>query len=183
MDKDILMILLITSLIWMAIAIAVYVVFSRKSDRAQLKFNSELRASNRAFSERLEKILNDKNEALRNSYEAGFKDATEKNVFSIQIMPWTEELDSSSFFKNKKSVKIGYKYQLFSQGLPCLQPHTVVVEELTVDKLNEENVKRAFDNLELAINNIPNAGNLAVTILGNSKQLASGLLKLVKKNR
>lgn len=87
MDKDILMILLITSLIWMAIAIAVYVVFSRKSDRAQLKFNSELRASNRAFSERLEKILNDKNEALRNSYEAGFKDATEKNVFSIQILP------------------------------------------------------------------------------------------------
>lgn len=183
MNNEVLVIILITSLIWMGIAIAIYVIFSKKSNRVLSLSTQELQASNKAFSEKLEKILNEKNHEIRESYELGFNDATEKNGFSIQILPWTEELDSSSFFKNKKSVKIGYKYQLFSQGLPCLQPHIIVVEELTVDKLNEENINRAFDNLELAMNNIPNAGNLAIKILGNSKQLASGLLKLVKKNK
>lgn len=183
MNNEVLVIILITSLVWIVIAVAIYVIFSRKSNRHLSLSSKELQASNKAFSEKLEKILNDKNHEIRESYESGFKEATEKNGFSIQILPWTEEMDSSSFFKNKKSVKIGYKYQLFSQGLPCLQPHTIIVEELTVDKLNEENINRAFDNLELAMNNIPNAGNLAVNILGNSKQLASGLLKLVKKNK
>ncbi len=183
MDTSILLAILITSLIWILISVAIYGFFSKKSHKILLDSNEKLHILNRDFSERLENLLKEKNQEVRTSYEMGYNDASVKNGFSVQLLPWTEEIDSSSFFKNKKSVKIGYKYQLFSQGLPCLQPHTIVVEELIVDKLNEENINRAFDNLELAMSNIPNSGNLAVKILGNSKQLAGGLLKLVKNTK
>ena len=183
MDDTILLVVLITSLIWILISGAIYAFFTKRTQKTLLDSNEKLRVLNRDFAERLEGILKNKNEEVRTSYELGYSDASEKKGFSVQIIPWTEQIDSSSFFKNKKAVKIGYKYQLFSQGLPCLQPHIIVVEELIVDKLNEENIDRAFNNLELAMNNIPNAGNLAVKILGNSKQLAGGLLKLVKKTK
>lgn len=113
----------------------------------------------------------------------GYKDAQEKKEFSVQLTPWREEIDSSNFFKKRKSVKIGYKHQLFSNGLPCFDPHAIVVEEFTVDSLNEKNINRAFKNLELVMNNIPNTGNLAVNILGNGKELANNLLGMVKKKR
>lgn len=183
MDNDILIPILITSLIWILIAVAVYIFVSKKSQKVFLESNEKLKAATDHFNNKLEEILRETNEELRTSYEKGYLDAQDKKGFSVQIMPWTEEIDSSSFFKNKKSVKIGYKYQLFSQGLPCLQPHTIVVEELTVDKLNEENIDRAFTNLELAMNNIPNTGNMVVKLLGNGRELAGGLLKLVKKNK
>lgn len=159
MDITTLYVIIITSLLWLIITLAIYIAYSKKAQR----------------------ILMDSNESLRTAYEKGFKDSQDKKEFSVQISPWKEEVDSSNFFKNRKSVKIGYKYQLFSNGLPCLEPHTIVVEELSVDKLNEENIKNAFTNLELVMNNIPNTGNLAVKILGNSKDLAQNLLRLGNK--
>lgn len=156
MDNTILYAILTTSLIWLLITLGIYISYLRK----------------------VRKILSETNENLRASYEKGYQASQEKKEFSVQISPWKEEVDSSSFFKNKKSVKIGYKYQLFSNGLPCLEPHTIVVEELSVDKLNEENIEKAFNNLELVMNNIPNTGNLAVKILGNGRDLATNLLRL-----
>lgn len=183
MDGTILVAILITSLIWIFIALAIYIFFSRKIEKIQLGLFDKLRKTSEEFNSRHEGILREKNEELRTSYESGYIDAKENQGFSVQIMPWTEQIESSSFFKNKKSIKIGYKYQLFSQGLPCLQPHTIVVEELTVDRLNEENINRALNNLELAMNNIPNTGNLAVKLLGSGESLASGLLEMAKKKK
>jgi len=161
MDNTILYAILTTSLIWLLIALGIYISYLKK----------------------VRKILSDTNENLRVSYEKGYQDSQEKKEFSVQISPWKEEVDSSNFFKNKKSVKIGYKYQLFSNGLPCLEPHKIVVDEMTVDSLNEENVERAFSNLELVMNNIPNTGNLAISILGNGKDLAKNLLRLGAKKK
>lgn len=174
MNNTTLYIILITSLIWILISLVIYISSTKKLQK-------NLKISQDDFTVKLEKILSDKNEELRDSYEMGYKDSQERKEFSVQLMPWKEEIDSSSFFKNKKSVKIGYKYQLFSNGLPCFDPHTIVVEELTVDRLNEENINKAFSNLELVMNNIPNTGNLAVKVLGNGKELANNLLGMVKK--
>ena len=67
--------------------------------------------------------------------------------------------------------------------MPCFEPHITVVEELTVDKLNEENINRAFNNLELVMNNIPNTGNVVVKVLGNGKDIATSLMNLTKKKK
>lgn len=181
MEPNILLTILITSLLWIIISIILYVASKRRTEKILLEANENLKASHTSFTHKLEDALNIKNTALRSSYDSGYADAIEKKDLSVQIIPWKEEIDSSTFFKNKKSIKVGYKHQLFSNGMPCFEPHITVVEELTVDKLNEENINRVLTNLELAMNHIPNTGSIAVSVLGSGKEIGKSLLELVKK--
>lgn len=184
MDRTILMSILITSLICIILALIIYVIIKRRTESILIDSNERIKSLTTEFSKDLEKILNEKNAELRDSYNKGYADAEAKKELAVNIIPWKEEIDSSTFFKNKKSVKIGYKHQLFSNGMPCFEPHITVVEELSVDALNEENINRAFTNLELVMNNIPNTGSVAVRVLGGGKDIATSLLKLVsKKNK
>lgn len=181
MERNILLTILITSLIWVIISLLIYVASKRRTEKILTDSNDQLKSSQTEFATKLENILNDRNMELQVSYDNGYVDAKNKKELSVQIIPWKEEIDSSTFFKNKKSIKVGYKHQLFSNGMPCFEPHVTVVEELTVDKLNEENINRALTNLELVMTNIPNTGSVAVKVLGNGKDIAQSLLTLAKK--
>lgn len=180
---DILIIILLTSLIWLLVAVAIYIYSIKRIQKTIIEANEKLKLDREAFASKLEGILSVKNKELQESYAAGYKDSQDKKELSVQVSPWKEEVDSSNFFKNKRSIKIGYKYQLFSNGLPCLEPHTIVVDELSIDKLNEENIERAFSNLEMIMNSIPNTGSLAVKILGNGREWTKSLLRLAKKKK
>ena len=181
MEPNILLAILITSLLWIILSIVLYVASKRRTEKILMEANENLKSSQAAFSEKLEEALNIKNTELRDSYNSGYADAKEKKELSVQIIPWKEAVDSSNFFKNKKSIKVGYKHQLFSNGMPCFEPHITVVEELTVDSLNEENIKRVLTNLELVMNHIPNTGSIAVNVLGSGKEIGQSLLEMVKK--
>lgn len=181
MDRNILLTILITSLIWVIISLLIYVVTKRRTEKILIESNEKLKSSHTEFAGKLENILSERNMELQVSYDNGYIDAKNKKELSVQIIPWKEEIDSSTFFKNKKSIKLGYKHQLFSNGMPCFEPHVTVVEELTVDKLNEENINRALTNLELVMTNIPNTGSVAVNVLGSGKDIAQSLLTLAKK--
>lgn len=41
-------------------------------------------------------------------------------------------------FSSESRIQIGYKYQLHVQGLPCFEPHSVVVEETVHKGVNDE---------------------------------------------
>ncbi len=181
MNTTLLLTVLITSLLWIIISILIYVSSKRRTERILTAANENLTKTQSTFTKKLELALNERNTALRNSYESGYEAAEAKKELSVQIIPWKEEIDSSNFFKSKKSIKVGYKHQLFSNGMPCFEPHITVVEEITVDKLNEENINRALTNLELVMNNIPNTGSVAVKVLGSGKDIAQSLLGLAKK--
>ncbi|MFB9058147.1 hypothetical protein ACFFU9_15490 [Mariniflexile ostreae] len=183
MDSTILIPVLITSLIWIIISIIVYVVSKKRTEHILRASNEKLEQAHTEFTNKLETLLYKKNEALREAYNNGFLDAETKKGLSIQIIPWKEEVNSSTLFKNKKSIKVGYKHQLFSNGMPCFEPHITVVEDINLDQLNEEHVHRVFDNLELVMNTIPNTGHIAVKVLGSGKDMAQSILKLAKKKR
>lgn len=183
MDKDIFIPILMTSLLWGIIVITVYYRTKSQTQKFLKDSNRRLQEIQADYNKKLEDLLNEKNSELRNAYNEGFSAAESKKDLSVQIIPWKEEIDSSTLFKNKKSVKIGYKHQLFSNGMPCFEPQVTVIEEITIDALNEENVNRAFKNLEMVMNNIPNTGKIAVNVLGNGKDLAQSLLKLAKKKK
>ncbi len=183
MNKEILLTILITSLIWIIILIFLYAKNKNRTEQILVDGNENSSRINLEFNKKLENLLTEKNVELRKSYENGYSDSESKKELSVQIIPWKEEIDSSTLFKNKKSIKVGYKHQLFSNGMPCFEPHITVVEEITIDKLNEENIKKAFSNLELIMNNIPNTGSVAVSVLGNGKDLASSLLNLTKRKK
>ena len=181
METNILLTILITSLVWVIISMFIYVRSKRRTERILTEVNENLKRGQEVFTEKLEQALNERNTALSTAYDSGYAEAKKKKDLSVQIIPWKEEVDSSNFFKNKKSIKVGYKHQLFSNGMPCFEPHITVVEELTVDSLNEENINRALTNLELAMNHIPNTGSIAVSVLGSGKEIGKSLLGLAKK--
>lgn len=181
MENNTLITILITSLLWIILSMILYIGSKKRVEKILTQANENQKDSHTAFTQKLEDALNIKNSELRNSYESGYADAIAKKDLSVQIIPWKEEIDSSNFFKNKKSIKIGYKHQLFSNGMPCFEPHITVVEELSVDSLNEENINRVLTNLELAMNHIPNTGSIAVSVLGSGKDIGKSLLSLGKK--
>ena len=181
METNILLAILITSLVWVIILMTIYVGAKKRTEKLLLEANENLKNVHADFTLKLEDALVIKSTELRHSYNSGYLDATEKKELSVQIIPWKEEVDSSTFFKNKKSIKVGYKHQLFSNGMPCFEPHITVVEELRVDSLNEENINRAMTNLELVMSKIPNTGSIAVNVLGSGKDIGKSLLGLAKK--
>lgn len=181
MEPKTLQAILITSLIWIIISGFIYMRSRRRTEKILLEANENLAATQATFTQKLEHALNERNTALQEAYESGYKAAEAKKELSVQIIPWKEEIDTSNFFKNRRSIKIGYKHQLFSNGMPCFEPHITVVEEIAADTLNEENINRVLTNLELVMNNIPNTGAIAVSVLGSGKDIGKSLLKLTKK--
>lgn len=181
MEPNTLLTISFTSLLWIIISLIIYLGAKKRTEKILMDFNEKLNTAQVEFTQKLEEALNIKNTELRNSYDSGYLDAKEKKDFSVQIIPWKEEVDISTFFKNQKTIKVGYKHQLFSNGMPCFQPHITVVEELSAESLNKENIERVIAALEFAIRNIPHHGSLAVNVLSNGTDIGKSLLDLIKK--
>lgn len=67
-------------------------------------------------------------------------DAQNKLGLSVVLYPFVGTTSESSLFSKQSKVEIGYKYQLLVQGLPCFEPHVVVVETEQHKVINEEMV-------------------------------------------
>ncbi|EAQ40491.1 hypothetical protein MED134_07039 [Dokdonia sp. MED134] len=132
---------------------------------------------------KLENLTQSHNSRLREEYQKGYNDALKHKEFTVQVYPWSEEIDANTFWKNKKSISIGYKYQIFSNGIPLFSPQIIETEKLTVDKVNKENIEKAFENLESIMSKIPTAQAMALNILGSTKKLSSSLINKVKSKK
>lgn len=112
-------------------------------------------------------------EEKHKSYLEGYEKA--KNEFSIQVFPYKEEhtQGDNGWFVNDifHEVIIGYKYQLFINGIPLLQPAIVIEEILTEEKreVDYNKVRIALEVIETKL----------LTIIGESK----GLIKLIKNKK
>jgi hypothetical protein len=99
--------------------------------------------------------------------------------FEVQIFPWKENIEEGHFFK-KQSIQIGYQYQLFINGIPCLQPHIQILETVVVNKLDEENINIAIKGLQNTITALASI-HPSVKAVGDCSQIASTLLSLAAK--
>lgn len=161
MTTDLILSVTATSLVWVLICVTIYL-------RTRKQFESK---------------LSDANEQIRNSYDKGFEKGIDNRDISVQVFPWREEIEVDNFFKNRKSVKFGYKYQLFVKGIPCLEPHTNVLEEISTDKINSENILRLAQNIDSILSNLPASPTSGLKVVGTAKDLALGLLtEKAKKN-
>jgi hypothetical protein len=91
-------------------------------------------------------------------YEQKLKDRADSDL-SVTVHPFVNTQSKKSLFTNETQVDIGYKYQLFVRGLPCFEPHTVVVDSTTEKEVDEGRILM-FKNkaLELA-QAVASAGN------------------------
>ncbi len=117
-----------------------------------------------------------------NGFDAGYKkgqfDASKSQGWEVQIFPWKEDIEEGAFFK-KQSVRIGFKYQLFVNGIPCFEPHVQIHETLVTTKLDADSINIAVSSLKEAMNAMSNI-HPAIKTIGDGTNLAKSLLSMVK---
>jgi hypothetical protein len=64
-----------------------------------------------------------------------------KSALSVTMHPFVNTARTRGVFTRETLIEIGYKYQLLIQGLPCFEPHTVVVETTKEREVNDETIE------------------------------------------
>lgn len=109
-------------------------------------------------------------------YERKLKEQSE-SALSVTVHPFVRTEVEKSLLSKQHKVEIGYKYQLFVQGLPCFEPHAVVVESGIHKELNQETIdllkNRAQDAAETAVQ--IKSGGVASKVISIAKAALSTL--------
>ena len=110
------------------------------------------------------KVLIEKNK----SFQEGFDKA--RSEFSLEVNPYKEEFidGDDGFIINDiyHEVNIGYKYQLFINGIPVLKP-SIIIDHVFIERKKEVDYQKVKTALEIVENSI-------VSIAKN----ANGILKI-----
>lgn len=64
-----------------------------------------------------------------------------ESPLTVVVHPFVNTEVDEGFIKSTTTVEVGYKYQLMIQGIPCMEPHDVVVERQTKVKVDEQALK------------------------------------------
>jgi hypothetical protein len=73
-----------------------------------------------------------------------------ESPLTVTVHPFVDAAEDKSLFKKSTTLEVGYKYQLMVQGIPCMEPHRVVVETQTKVELDDQAI-RAFSEKALAL--------------------------------
>lgn len=68
----------------------------------------------------------------------------EHRALSVRVEPYVRLAGKSGFIKKSTETELGYQYQLFVRGLPCFEPHVIIVErrqESVIDQAALERLK------------------------------------------
>jgi hypothetical protein len=75
---------------------------------------------------------------------------------AVTVHPFVNTARQRGLFSSENVIEIGYKYQLLIQGLPCFEPHTVIVETTRQKQVNDEMIElfksKAVELAQLAAN-------------------------------
>lgn len=110
-------------------------------------------------------------------HEAKLKEQTESEL-SVTIHPFVNTQRKGTLFSKETEVEIGYKYQLFVRGVPCFDPHSVVIEtsvEREVDASRLEMFKDKALELAEAVANVKSGG-----LAGKVITIAKTAVKVLK---
>jgi len=64
-----------------------------------------------------------------------------RNELSVTVYPFVNTRSERNWIFRETVIELGYKYQLLVRGLPCFEPHTVVVESKREKEVDEEMVE------------------------------------------
>jgi hypothetical protein len=92
---------------------------------------------------------------------------------SVLCFPYQEESGSKGFWVDSRSAEIGYKYQLFINGVPIAgEPHKVVVKKLYKSEFSLTNIQ-AIKKEVLSIIDMLASKNPAIALAKSAGQLAA----------
>ena len=94
-----------------------------------------------------------------------------QSTLSVTVHPFVNTSRQRGLLTSETLVEVGYKYQLLIQGLPCFEPHTVVVETTREKEVNDEAIEllksKAVELAQLAAS--AKGGGLAGTAFSIAK--------------
>ena len=99
-----------------------------------------------------------------------------ESPLTVVVHPFVNTAVEKALFKKTSRVEIGYKYQLMMQGIPCLEPHSFVVETQTQSEVDAEAIK-AFGEKALALAEQAaqvKGGGVAGTLISVAKTVVFG---------
>lgn len=70
-----------------------------------------------------------------------------RNGISIATYPYEEHHGDNGWVTDDRRSEIGYKLQLFVNGIPCLQPHKIPIQVLQKKEVNPEKLKELKDTV------------------------------------
>lgn len=136
-----------------------WVVVTKSALRKASQRSADHQAALDAERERLNQILADQLRALElrhsnqlRTLELRHDDQIKKveSPLTVTVHPFVDAAEDKGMFKKSTTLEVGYKYQLMVQGIPCMEPHRVVVETQTKVELDDQAIK-AFSEKALAL--------------------------------
>lgn len=80
-----------------------------------------------------------------------------KEPFSVITYPYKEEAGTDGLFSDDRRAEVGYKFQLFVNGIPCFDAHKIPIE--------------VFDKKQVSLSKIEAASQMALGIIQQMAQL------------
>lgn len=137
-------------------ALATLIYLCRKLSNVE-RLNIQQRAEHNDSLERaVERAKLDERERARSSLqqaEQRFAQTLEdqkNSALSVVVHPFVNTEGQKGIFTRETKVEIGYKYQLFVQGLPCFEPHTMVLESTVHKEVDQKMLDLLKDKAEQA---------------------------------
>lgn len=109
--------------------------------------HQEMAIIGRVYEQRLQTAVSDErksNQLRMRDLERHWHDRLEaqsKLGLSVVLYPFVNTTGERGLFVRESKIEVGYKYQLHVQGLPCFEPHTIVVETTQHKEIREEMVE------------------------------------------
>lgn len=151
---------------------------SKQFNEQQLNFQHQISELKEYYSVELNKLKDTHRAELHQEFEKGYSRGAAISKIDVQVTPFKRTVKKGTFINKSESYECGYKYQLFSNGLPCLEPKEVIIDSISIKEINEENVNNLLEKFNNVIDKIPNTNLQLAETLSSFK---TGLLSLNKK--
>ena len=129
---------------------------SNISQQQEIRFQNQIAELKHDFNEELNQLKDNHRAELKTEFEKGYDRGAAISKIDVQITPFKRTVKTGNFINRSESYECGYKYQLFSNGLPCLEPKEVIIDSISVKEINEENVNNLLEKFNNIIEKIPN---------------------------
>ncbi|WP_334107676.1 hypothetical protein [Methylobacillus sp.] len=103
-----------------------------------------------------------------------------RQPFSVVTYPYKEEVGSDGVFSDDRKMEIGYKFQLFVNGIPCFDAHKIPVETLQKKEVRLDKIEAATKSVANIIEHIASM-HPAIKAYNTAPELASSVAKRIAK--
>ncbi len=83
----------------------------------------------------------EKNKIMEENYKTEVKTAQDSNDFHVEVRPWRKDEGDKGVIMDTRKVEIGYQYQLFLRGIPCLASVPVITDVLIKKEVDLKRIK------------------------------------------